>query len=97
MDDDGASTSPGSATPAGKAATGEPPGLRTQFGATFDAVKRLLGAHIDLAKAELGDIVDAVKRMVALDTPERLRDECPNPWVRSFMTRQPPRHEGGSQ
>jgi phospholipid/cholesterol/gamma-HCH transport system ATP-binding protein len=38
----------------------------------------------------------AVMGMVALDTPARLRDECPNPWVRSFMTRQPPpRHEGG--
>ena len=66
MDDDGTSTSPGSPTPASKAALGEPPGLRTQFGATFDAVKRLVGAHVDLAKAELGDIVDAVKRMVAL-------------------------------
>jgi hypothetical protein len=66
VDDDGASTNPGTATPASKAALGEPPGLRTQFGATFDAVKRLLGAHVDLAKAELGDIVDAVKRMVAL-------------------------------
>ena len=42
-------------------------------------------------------ILDAsVKRMVALDTPQRLRDECPNPWVRSFMTRKPPRHDGGS-
>src|SRR5258706_2132325 len=38
----------------------------------------------------------AVKQMVALDTPKRLRDESPNPWVRSFMTRQPPRHEGAS-
>jgi phospholipid/cholesterol/gamma-HCH transport system ATP-binding protein len=38
----------------------------------------------------------AVKQMVALDTPTRLRDESPNPWVRSFMTRQPPRHEGAS-
>lgn len=38
----------------------------------------------------------AVKQMVALDTPARLRDESPNPWVRSFMTRQPLRHEGGS-
>jgi hypothetical protein len=66
VDDDGARTSPGTATPASKAAPGDPPGLRTQFGATFDAVKRLLGAHINLAKAELGDIVDAVKRMVAL-------------------------------
>ena len=66
MDDGGTSTSPDSTTPASKAALGEPPGLRTQLGATFDAVKRLLGAHVDLAKAELGDIVDAVKRMVAL-------------------------------
>jgi phospholipid/cholesterol/gamma-HCH transport system ATP-binding protein len=38
-----------------------------------------------------------VQRMVALDTPVRLRDECPNPWVRSFMARQPVRHEGGFQ
>src|SRR5262249_402531 len=38
----------------------------------------------------------SVKRMVALDTPKRLRDECPNPWVRSFMSRQPPRREGGT-
>lgn len=66
MDDDGASTSPETATPASRAAPGEPPGLRTQLGATFDAVKRLLRAHIDLGKAELGDILDAVKRMVAL-------------------------------
>jgi phospholipid/cholesterol/gamma-HCH transport system ATP-binding protein len=38
----------------------------------------------------------ASQQMVALDTPTRLRDESPNPWVRSFMTRQPPRHEGAS-
>lgn len=38
----------------------------------------------------------AVKQMVALDTPVRLRDQSPNPWVRSFMTRQPFRHDGGS-
>jgi phospholipid/cholesterol/gamma-HCH transport system ATP-binding protein len=38
----------------------------------------------------------AAKRMVALDTPQRLRDECPNPWVHAFMTRQAPVHEGGS-
>jgi phospholipid/cholesterol/gamma-HCH transport system ATP-binding protein len=38
----------------------------------------------------------AVKQMVALDTPVHLRDQAPNPWVRSFMTRQPVRHEGGS-
>lgn len=66
MDDVGASTTPGPAKPAGKAAAGDPPGLRTQFGATFDAAKRLLKAHVDLGKAELGEIVDEVKRMVAL-------------------------------
>jgi phospholipid/cholesterol/gamma-HCH transport system ATP-binding protein len=38
----------------------------------------------------------ATKRMAALDTPRRLRDESDNPWVRSFLTRQPPRHEGGT-
>ena len=46
--------------------TGEPPGLRAQLGATVDAIKRLARAHVDLAKAEIGDIVDEVKRMVAL-------------------------------
>jgi hypothetical protein len=45
---------------------GEPPGVRAQIGASFEAVKRLIQAHIDLAKAELGDIVDEVKRTVAL-------------------------------
>jgi hypothetical protein len=56
----------GSDFPAGRPDSGEPPGLRAQFGATFAAGKRLLRAHIDLAKAELADIVDEVKRMVAL-------------------------------
>jgi len=45
---------------------GDPPGIRTQIGATFDAGKRLFGAHVDLAKAELGEIVEEVKRMVGL-------------------------------
>jgi MFS family permease len=71
VDDDGASTSRGTAAPAGKAAAGkaaagDPPGLRTQLGATFAAGKRLLRAHIDLGKAEIGEIVDEVKRMVGL-------------------------------
>jgi phospholipid/cholesterol/gamma-HCH transport system ATP-binding protein len=38
----------------------------------------------------------AAKKVVALDTPQWLRDESPNPWVRAFMTRQQPRREGGS-
>jgi MFS family permease len=66
VDDDGASQHPGPGTPASQAAAGDPPGLRTQIGATFDAGKRLLNAHVNLAKTELGEIVDEVKRMVAL-------------------------------
>lgn len=66
MADDGSTMSQGPATPAGAASAGDPPGLRTQFGATIDAVKRLVGAHVDLAKAEAGEIVDNVKRMVGL-------------------------------
>ena len=44
----------------------QPPGLRSQLGSTFAAGKRLFRAHVDLAKAELSEIVDEVKRMVAL-------------------------------
>jgi hypothetical protein len=57
----GASTPPAAASPAG-----EPPGIRAQLGATFEAVKRLVNAHIDLAKAEAADIAGAVGRMVGL-------------------------------
>lgn len=66
MHEDGPTTSPGPATPAKQAQAGDPPGLRSQIGATFEAIKRLVGAHVDLAKAEAGDIVDNVKRMVGL-------------------------------
>jgi len=44
----------------------EPPGIREQIGATIGAGKRLVQAHIDLARAEAGEILDEVKRMVAL-------------------------------
>lgn len=66
MDDDGSTMSAGSATPAGRASAGPPPGIRAQVGATFEAVRRLLRAHIDLAKAEVGEIVDNVKRLVGM-------------------------------
>ena len=70
MDDDGSTMSaePPKATsaPASKPSSGEPQGLRAQIGATLEAGKRLFRAHVDLAKAELGDIVGEVKRMVAL-------------------------------
>jgi hypothetical protein len=52
--------------PAARPDSGEPLGLRAQLGATFAAGKRLFRAHVDLAKAELSEIVDEVKRMVAL-------------------------------
>jgi hypothetical protein len=43
-----------------------PPGLIDQVRATFAAAKRLLRAHVELGKAELGEIVDAVKKVVGL-------------------------------
>src|SRR5262245_35098771 len=55
---------PGASTPA--APDGEPLGIRAQLGATFGAAKRLVNAHIDLAKAEMADIAGAVGRMVGL-------------------------------
>jgi hypothetical protein len=58
--------SPGANPPAGRPDPGEPPGLRGQLGASVAAGKRLVQAHVDLAKAELADIVDEVKRMVGL-------------------------------
>jgi len=47
-------------------AAAEPPGIRQQIGATFEAVKRLIRAHIALARAEAGEIAGEVKRMVGL-------------------------------
>jgi hypothetical protein len=55
----------GAQTPAGRPDREPPRGLRGQLGATFGAGKRLFRAHVDLAKSELDDIVDEVKRMVA--------------------------------
>ena len=43
-----------------------PPGLRQQLLATIEAVKRLAGAHLALAKAEASEIVAEVKRLVGL-------------------------------
>ncbi len=66
MADDGSSNSEQATPPASRPDAGQPTGLRAQIGATVTAVKRLLSAHVDLAKAEAGDIVGEVKRMVAL-------------------------------
>jgi len=43
-----------------------PPGLRQQVLATIEAAKRLLRAHVELAKAEIGEIAGEVSRMVGL-------------------------------
>lgn len=60
---------PGPATPSTPGAStpgGEPLGIRAQLGATFAAGKRLISAHIDLAKAEAAEIAGNVARMVGL-------------------------------
>jgi hypothetical protein len=44
----------------------EAPGLGEQIGATRDSVRRLVGAHVELGKAELADIADAAKRAAIL-------------------------------
>ncbi|MCI0584737.1 MAG: hypothetical protein L0227_17915, partial [Chloroflexi bacterium] len=66
MTDDASSMRAGATPPAGQPASGEPPGLRAQLGTTIEAAKRLFRAHVELAKAEIAEIVDEVKRMVAL-------------------------------
>ena len=66
MDHDEPTIPGGAASPASRPDAGDPPGLRGQFGNTFAAGKRLVRAHVDLGKAELGEIVGEVKRMVGL-------------------------------
>lgn len=65
MDDAESTMSAGAPTPP-KPPRGDPPGLRSQLGTTAGGFKRLLSAHVDLAKTEVGEIVDEVKRTVAL-------------------------------
>jgi hypothetical protein len=43
-----------------------PPGLRQQLLATIDAAKRLVRAHVALARVEAGEILDEVKRLLGL-------------------------------
>jgi hypothetical protein len=45
---------------------GPPLGLRDQVGATIAAARRLIGAHVNLAKAEASEIAGEVGRLVAL-------------------------------
>jgi hypothetical protein len=44
----------------------QPPGLRDQLGSTINAAKRLGRAHVDLAKAEAGEIAGEVGKLIAL-------------------------------
>ena len=64
--DEGSTNRARTPKPASRPNPDQPPGLRAQLGATFAAGKRLFRAHVDLAKVELSEIVDEVKRMVAL-------------------------------
>jgi hypothetical protein len=58
-------TPPGSSPPPPGGAP-EAPGLKEQLFATRDAARGLVSAHIDLAKAEIGDVLDEVKRIAVL-------------------------------
>jgi hypothetical protein len=57
---------PASPNPAKPAAAPEAPGLREQLFATKDAARGLVSAHVDLAKAEVGDVLDEVKGIAIL-------------------------------
>jgi hypothetical protein len=43
-----------------------PPGLRAQLAAVWGAVRRLLGAHLELARAEAGEIGAEIRRVALL-------------------------------
>jgi len=52
--------------PEAHSADEDPPSLRGEIGATKAAFQRLVGAHVELAKAEFGDILDEVKKVSIL-------------------------------
>lgn len=56
----------GTAEGPASSAEDEPMGLRGQLGAVRDAVKRLLTAHIDLAKSEFGEIGEEIGNVALL-------------------------------
>ncbi len=57
---------PGSAGADARDPLREPAGLRAQIGAVRDAVRRLLTAHVDLARAEASEIGGEIKRVALL-------------------------------
>jgi MFS family permease len=52
--------------PASDDRSGRPRGFRAQFASTWAAAFRLVHAHVELAKAELSEILDRAKRVAAL-------------------------------
>jgi len=63
---DSAGGSSGDPAPDQPADQGPPPGVRDQGAATFAAARRLVIAHIELAKAEAGEIMAEVGRVAVL-------------------------------
>jgi hypothetical protein len=57
---------PGSAGADSSKADREPAGLRAQLNAVIGAARRLVGAHVDLAKAEAGEIGAEIGRVALL-------------------------------
>lgn len=68
--DSGSDSAPDETPPASDPATDSDPaaapGLRGQIGRTKSAFTHLIGSHVELAKAEIADLMDEVKRMAAL-------------------------------
>ncbi|MEO8208473.1 MAG: phage holin family protein [Chloroflexota bacterium] len=60
------SQDPATAGDASASPDAEPVGLRAQIGAVRDAVKRLVGAHLELAKAEASEIGSEIGRVALL-------------------------------
>lgn len=56
----------GDPTPGAPASTTNPPGLRAQIAAVIAAARRLLSAHVELARAEAGEIMGEVGRAAML-------------------------------
>jgi uncharacterized membrane protein YqjE len=60
------SPSTGKSAASGKSADSRPPGLGAQFGRTRSALLGLVSAHLKLLSTELSEIMDEIKRAVAL-------------------------------
>ena len=62
--------------------------LNSMLNMTFVVVTHELPSIFRIADRVI--VLDAaVKTMVGLDDPQKLRDDSPNPWVRDFFNRKP--------